>query len=493
MLKRKSNWILITILLLALFLRVYKINSLLGFYYDQGRDALVVWDLWQQGKLFLIGPTTGLEGIFLGPFFYYLIAPFYIIGQGNPVWPAIFLAALSTLAIYVVYYIGWKAHKRVTGVFAAFISSFSYSLILAGRWLSNPTPILLTSILLLFSMWKIMILKKSSKWWVLSSFLIGLSLHFEAASAVFYIPMFIYFIVWQRKNLPNIKHIIFSVGAFLLTLMPQVIFNFRHNNILLNNFVNAFSSEGTISISFWEMLINKFQFFWEVYYTKIIINQPLLVFTFSLISLWFLIKSKKKVTKVTSLLIVYIGIPLIGYILFQGNKGVLYDYYMSGYYLPLVLLFSIGMGELWGHRFGKIIVLLFFSVFMAQNYRLLNNYFHARDGETSIVLENQLKAINWIFKDGDNGKEFNVDVYVPPVIPHAYDYLLLWQGNSQCGESLCGLVKEKEVPVLYTLYEEDPPHPERLKAWLDRQKGIGGMEDEITFGEITVQRRRRYK
>ena len=63
----------------AFVLRIYRINDLLAFHFDQGRDALVIWDLWHNGKPFLIGPVTGLTGIFLGPFYYYLISPFYLI------------------------------------------------------------------------------------------------------------------------------------------------------------------------------------------------------------------------------------------------------------------------------------------------------------------------------------------------------------------------------------------------------------------------------
>ena len=58
--------------------------ELTGFYYDQGRDALVIWDLIKNGKMFLIGPTTGVEGIFLGPGFYYLLAPWYWLGGEIP-------------------------------------------------------------------------------------------------------------------------------------------------------------------------------------------------------------------------------------------------------------------------------------------------------------------------------------------------------------------------------------------------------------------------
>jgi hypothetical protein len=82
---------------------------------------------------------------------------------------------------------------------------------------------------------------------------------------------------------------------------------------------------------------------------------------------------------------------------------------------------------------------------------------------------------------------FDVDVYVPPVIPYAYDYLFQWLGNTKYGK----LPSLQQVPLLYTLYEVDTPHPERLDAWLARKKGIGKIESEQTFGGITVQRRTR--
>src|SRR3990167_6005968 len=150
----KIVYFLLTIILVgAFFIRAYRTGDLLRFYFDQGRDALVIWKLWHEGKPFLIGPVTGLAGIFLGPFYYYLIAPFYLIGGGNPAYPAIFLAFISTLGVFMLYFLGAKFLSRETGLIAATIGSFSYFIVLAGRWLANPTPILLSSMLLLWFMW----------------------------------------------------------------------------------------------------------------------------------------------------------------------------------------------------------------------------------------------------------------------------------------------------------------------------------------------------
>jgi hypothetical protein len=99
---------------------------------------------------------------------------------------------------------------------------------------------------------------------------------------------------------------------------------------------------------------------------------------------------------------------------------------------------------------------------------------------------NQKKALDFIYTNS-GGKDFNVDVYVPPVIPYAYNYLFKWYGGGKYNR----LPLEENRSLLYTLYEVDSPHPERLEAWLARQKGIGKVEEKVQFGGITVERRTR--
>jgi len=124
---------------------------------------------------------------------------------------------------------------------------------------------------------------------------------------------------------------------------------------------------------------------------------------------------------------------------------------------------------------------------MFQNWTWTKPYLVAKGNEPDlIVLTNQKQAIDWVYKNVGERK-FNVDVYVPPVISYSYDYLFKWLGTTNYHK----LSVDSQVPLLYTLYEVDPPHPERLKAWMDRQKGIGKVIKEETFGGITVQERER--
>lgn len=486
---------LAVILVVALFVRVYRTEALLEFYYDQGRDALVIWKLWHNGKLFLVGPVTGLAGIFLGPLYYYIIAPFYLIGGGNPVIPAYFLTTLSVLAIITLYYLGWQMVDRTTGLVAAIIVSFSFYIILFGRWLSNPNLILLTSTLLLWSMWRIVDGKnKSGKWWIAVALLIGASLQFEAASAVFYLPLIGIFAWWQRRKLSGKKTIFAAIGILLLTLLPQILFNFRHDNILFNNFKKVLVDEKSFRLTFWEVLETRINYFWTVFSSKIFPGKENFAFIFAFISLLAIITTKrtKRLSDALKLLLLFIGMPILGITLFQGNFGNIFDYYMSGYYMPIILLFSIGMGLVWKKKVGKYIVFIFFIYFLTINGQLILKHL-SKDihKPTHITLGNELQAVDWILNDAGSRGEFNVDAYVPPVISHSYDYLFLWQTTRRCGDNLCEMKLEQRVPLLYTPYEVDPPYPNRLEAWLERQEGIGAVESEARFGGITVQRRKR--
>lgn len=487
-------FLLLIILLGGLFVRVYRVDQILGFYFDQGRDAKVIWELWHKGKFFLVGPTTGIAGIFRGPFYYYLIAPFYILGGGNPIWPAIFLSFTTTMASLMLYYLGFVWSKsRITGLIAALISSFSFNLMLAGRWLSNPTPMLFLSTLLMYLMYLVI---KGKTWaWAAIAFVLGLSLfHFGSSGEFFYFFAIFIFALWQRRHLPSIKIVLVGGGLFLLTALPQILFDLRHDGILRNNVFDFLIGEKSFKISFWEVFVARINFYYDVFSNKIFhwrrLREIWLLRAWGVLFLVFLPKLWKNVG--IRILLILLLSPMIGLLFFQGNFGNIYDYYLTGYYLPFVLLFSIVLGQVFRSFLGKIFVIAFLIIFLVWDGRIIRYKITAGvDGPETIAFGNQKQAVEYIYRDA-GGSDFNVDVYVPPVIPHAYDYLFTWYGPIAAEETTkpSRLVGE-QIPLLYTLYEVDPPHPERLEAWLSRQAGIGEVIYESSFGGITVQRRKR--
>lgn len=487
--------ILGVILALALFVRVYRIDQLLGFYYDQGRDALVIWDFWKNGKLFLIGPTTGIEGVFRGPWYYWLITPFYLLGRGNPVWPSVFLSLTTVAAIFLAYEIAAKIAGKWAGLTAAVIGGFSFYLVLASRWLSNPTPMFLISMLFVYSLFWVL---EGKKWgWVLSALMAGMAMQFGSAAELFYFLGLFVFAVYlfftDRKKLPDVKIAALSILAVFITFIPQVWFDLRHGGILRGTISKFLFGEGSFKLSFWQVVKIRFPFYYDVFFSKLFSSLAKAREIFALILGALFIYQIKPILKDKRfvLLLILLIAPIIGMLFFQGNYGNIYDYYFTGYYLLFVVFFAAVLGRSIQTVWGKLIVVVFLLVFFKDNLPVVRNYIVSGvDGPTTVAFGNEKQALDWIYQDA-GGQRFSVDVYVPPVIPYAYNYLFKWYPTTlKLSGASRGLVDERVSP-LYTLYEVDPPHPERLEAWLKRQKGIGVVKKSASFGGITVERRER--
>ena len=482
------------ILAAAFYFRVYRLDQLIGFYFDQGRDALVIWDFWKKGEGFLIGPTTGIAGIFRGPFYYWLITPFYVLGQGNPVWPSVFLSTTAVAAIAIAMYLARELEGWRSAFIVGILSSFSFYMVYSARWLSNPTPMLLISMLLVFSVFQI---TKGHKWfWAPVGLLLGLAMQFGSATEVFYYVVVAGFAILQRRTmLPSLKIALISAFLLFATFAPQILFDFRNNGILSNNIKKFLFEDESFKAGFWETVKVRFPFYKSVFFSKLFpTDHTTWKYTIGLALLglglnWKSFAKDKRFVFLFALMFA----PIIGMLFFQGNQGNVYDYYFTGYYMVFLLLISVLLGTLARRRWGVVLVGILLVLFWKQNFNLTRNYVSAgADGPSHITLGNQLQAVNYVIEDGvKRGQEFNVDVYVPPVIPYAYDYLFLWQTTNRCGENRCGQVLDRQVPLLYTVYEVDDPHPERLEAWMARQAGIGEVQEDVRFGGVTVQRRLR--
>ncbi len=487
--KKIISFFIFTILLLAFVVRVYNLGNLLGFYFDQGRDALVIWDFVHNGKLFLIGPTTGIAGIFRGPWYYWLITPFYFLGHGNPVFPSVFLALTTVIGIFLLYKLVEQVGGRTAGVIAIVIAGFSYYFVYAARWLSNPTPMFVISMILLSS---ICLVIDGKKWaWIVVGASIGMAMQFGSAAEVFYAPGILLFVILQRRFLPSVKTGVLSLIALSLAFVPQVIFDIKHGFILSHNIINFLSAEQNFKLPFWEVVKIRLPFYFNTFFVNIFPSDSRLseIFLMFLILLTFLerkilFKNQKFIAALT-----LFAAPLIGMLFFQGNSGNVYGYYFTGYYFIFVFLVALILGVSFKKPLGMIVTAIFLILFLKDNLKLINTYFISQSNDPkAITLANQKSTIDWIYKDAGN-RDFNVDVYVPPVIPYAYDYLFKWLGT----EVYKKIPQDNVVPLLYTVSEADPDHPDRVKAWSDRQKGIATIQKMSIFGPITVEQRTRIK
>src|SRR5688572_22236866 len=107
--KHRALFTLVLILLIGSYLRFVGIfDNAFAFTYDVGRDMLALADIVHHHNIPFIGPTTGLPGLFYGPWWYYFLVPAFVIGSGNPQFVVGFIAALGIATVLLGFYLGKK-------------------------------------------------------------------------------------------------------------------------------------------------------------------------------------------------------------------------------------------------------------------------------------------------------------------------------------------------------------------------------------------------
>jgi 4-amino-4-deoxy-L-arabinose transferase-like glycosyltransferase len=147
--------LLATILLVAAFLRLYKIDQYMTFLGDEGRDVIVVRRLLVNLDLILVGPGTSIGNMYLGPLYYYMIAPFLFIANFSPVGPAVMVALLGILTVFFVWFVTREWFGKLGGIVAALLYAISPVVIMYSRSSWNPNIMPFFSLLCIYSIWRV--------------------------------------------------------------------------------------------------------------------------------------------------------------------------------------------------------------------------------------------------------------------------------------------------------------------------------------------------
>lgn len=224
------------ILTLAAVLRIYNIEHLTTFSADQGRDFLQVKKI-LDGNLTLLGPQLGppssLGNIYLGPAYYYLIAPALWLFNLNPIGPSYLMILLSVASLCLVYLIGVKFFSKRVAILASILFTINSDLLEQSRVALNPFPIPFFSLVCLFS--AIKIIKEKSNFWfwpVLMGASLAIMFQLHYLTVPFILITFGALAVYRK-----FKHLVFTSLSFLIAVSPQIIFELRHDFFITNQII----------------------------------------------------------------------------------------------------------------------------------------------------------------------------------------------------------------------------------------------------------------
>lgn len=497
---------LVVVFLVALTLRFLYFPNNIYFGYDQARDAFSAVEL-AKGDLKIVGPSTSVEGLYHGAIYYYLIAPFYYFGSGNPEIAAAGLRVLNSIGVFLIFAFGTILFGRAVGLISAILFAISFEQTQFSIYLSNPAPASLT-IPLIFLGLALVIFRK--KYWGLAlAFLgLGLSIQFEFALLYLVIP-FLGIIVFNYKSFFKIpfKYWLLallsgaaSASTFILaeikysfrTLITLLSYSNPETNIPLTQKLESYLATlykmGEFNIYngfphdwiFWLVLLFVF-----IYLLKDKELRPKLIF----LATWFF-----------SLILVYL------------TKGGYSDLYYTNIGISAGLLIFLGLVLFLVSRKSFIVAILLVLLIGTANLKLITSFnpkgtisqIHVQQG---MLLSDEKEIIDRIYKDAKK-EQFAVKALTMPYdINTTWSYLFEWYGNKEYGYlPLWNGQTAAGYPGNLQLFQIHEKLPEKRYVIIEPMRGVPGylidqflreegyftnIEKEEEIGKFVLQLRKK--
>lgn len=242
----KKGWLLLLILLLAGVFRFFNLQNWLYFGMDQEYQALIVRNIVSGAHFPLIGVNAADTGLYLGPFFSYFAAIPYALAGGNPIGWGITASLIGILVCYLIFKISKIMFSERVGYFASLIAACSFLFSFYDRKFWNPSLIPLFSLLIGYLIYRIF--HRSYRSAVALALVFGLAVQCHLSILIF-VPFILITILINRKHFTR-KIILWSLAVILLTQLPLILFEFRHdftNSRALVNLLSASQTNGTTS------------------------------------------------------------------------------------------------------------------------------------------------------------------------------------------------------------------------------------------------------
>lgn len=340
---------LIIIILLGIFFRTYNFSKGFSFAHDQDLYSWIARDIVVNKHLRLAGQITSVDGVFIGPAYYYLMALTYALFDMNPLSAGLPLTIIGVINIVSIYWIFKRFFGQKVGIIGAFIEAISFGMAIFDRWSVPTQPTILWCIWFLFIIFEFSRGRLKHLW--LYAVLVGFLWNVHIALLpILPIPIVVYFLSEGKfkKKFQNIKikQILLALVIFIVVNSPFFIFEIKHNFSQVKSIVTATQQEyvGPTGMQKVEKVLNasgrEFQqrlfFGWEVKS----VNWLWIVVVIILFNLYF-----KKYILLSELVGISLWIGLILLAQFSSKKTIS-EYYFSNLLPLLICMISILLSKI---------------------------------------------------------------------------------------------------------------------------------------------------
>ena len=411
---------LLVILLMAAFVRLYRINDYMHFLGDEGRDALVIKKMVIDYDPTFIGPITSVGNIYLGPIYYYFMTPFMILFGMDPVGPAVMIALLSLGTIFLIYKISYDYFDQKTAIIASLLYALSPFIINYSRFSWNPNAVPFFGLLIIYGLLKV-IVDKQNKWmWVIGlSFGVVVQLHYIC---LMFGPIIgLTLLLYRKLSLKNIGILILS---FVVPLVPYIAFEVHNqfpNATTAFRFITKSGEASTFGLNRVGLTIGDLteRAFWRlVVIGSSQVSRITILLVIGVLLYQFI---KGQLVKNTALCIILFWY-LVSIMIFGIYQGAIYDYYMVQFFAFPALIIGITFSYLFNkNAFGKLLVVGLLGVIFG--YQLINSPLLKEPNRLLALTKERAKFIS----DQVGDDSYNFALITGSNSDHAYRYFLeLW-------------------------------------------------------------------
>ncbi len=488
-------------LLIGLLARFWNYRNFLFFTWDQGRDAFVLAKI-VGGDLVLTGPTSGLPGFFLGPLWYYVGIPGYVLSNGSPYGISLWYIGLASLALPLFWYLSHRLFSsRRLAMVTAYLLSLVPGSISGSTMVWNPMLTLPLMTLAFLSFWQA---RRRSIWLWLGFFWLALALQAEFAYAIFFVPVLFLLIPWLRQRW-QIRDWLGSAVAVGITLLPQLAFELRHQWIMTRALTQGLlnPANNTSWSHLWlyrpsELLQTTLTLFWGGLNQQAILLTPIILIAFLLalitINRWRHLSSERVFG--WRLLTLFAFIPYPFFLIWRGNYGNFFSYYLTPHFIFLVPLVVLGLSTLSTSHFPKSwrrlvspreVVLFCFGIIFAVGVLHLSVHLREKDNRAGLLRMEQAVSLVFHWSDLDQINQPLVRIFTPNLQTEQYDFLFRWQAR-RLGQPIPLTVRTGQEAKWYVFTEPDYQIPEkRFVPWYRNATAGGYLWRHEQIGVLTLE------
>lgn len=191
-------------------------------------------------------------------------------------------------------------------------------------------------------------------------------------------------------------------------------------------------------------------------------------------------------------LILWLLVPLVGLLFYRSNNGVIWDYYLIGLQTPFLIILALAFSDI-TKTFKILGSISVTTLLLMLIYSNLQEWKILISDEANLISFGRMKnAIDYVYHEA-NGRPFNVEIFVPNLLPTAYEYLFSWYGQKKFGYQPYP-VQERQRLFFYLMepgqkYKDGEQYWRNL--WYNKRLHSGALINKYKEGEIDIEMRER--